>query len=228
MEARVYVDSLRGLSEAVWCEHAFLKEPLRNKLTQEQRQAFYARAAACGRETAQELKRRCPGRSPQEIAGEFGITVRFEPTQEGGGYTMFASFREPDLITVYEENADKTDALLREAGVWEALGSVPCAQLLLCHELYHVLEQRLPNLFTAQKHLTVMKLGPFTRRCRLCCLEEVGAMAFAREFTGLSCNPALYTVLMLLPCAPQEAARQHEALMKLAQTDENPNTEGGQ
>ena len=70
-----------------------------------------------------------------------------------------------------------------------------------------------------QKHIRLWKIGPWERRSRLVSLEEVAAMAFAREMLRLSHSPYVYDVLMLLPQATPEAQRLFTQLRQFAEEE---------
>jgi hypothetical protein len=71
--------------------------------------------------------------------------------------------------------------------------------------LYHYLEHSLPGIYTAQKHIVLWKIGPLKNQSRILCLEEIGAMTFAKTLVGLNCSAYLFDVLMLFPRNPQRA-----------------------
>ena len=126
---------------------------------------------------------------------------------------------EPDRIQVYTDNATATRSLIQESGGVEFLGDVDICEMLLAHELCHVLQHRQPELYTNQKHIRLQKIGPWERRSRLVSLEEVAAMAFAREMLRLPHSPYVYDVLMLLPQATPEAQRLFTQLRQFAEEE---------
>lgn len=131
----------------------------------------------------------------------------------------FACYYEPDRIQVYTDNAAATRSLIQESGGVEFLGDVDIGEMLLAHELCHVLQHRQPELYTNRKHIRLQKIGPWERRSRLVSLEEVAAMAFAREMLCLSHSPYVYDVLMLLPQATPEAQRLFTQLRQFAEEE---------
>ena len=110
------------------------------------------------------------------------------------------------------QNAADTDEALQKAGVYESLGAVPTREILLAHELYHFLEFRDGAGFTAQKHVTLWRLGRFAYKSSVPSLQEIAAMAFAQKATGLACSPWLYNVFMLAPHNPQRALALFESM----------------
>lgn len=104
------------------------------------------------------------------------------------GWGCLPVFHEPDIIEIDGQNAADTDDALQKAGVYETLGAVPTRNILLAHELYHFLAFRDGEGFTAQKHVTLWKLGRFAYKSSVPGLQEIAAMAFAQKATGLVCS----------------------------------------
>lgn len=77
--------------------------------------------------------------------------------------------------------------------------------MLLAHELFHVLQAQKPGLYVNEKHLQLRKIGRFRQMSRLVSLEDVAAMSFAKEMLRLEASPFAYDALMLLPNFPEQA-----------------------
>lgn len=209
-----FIENLILLDEEDWGRYAFGREPLVGKLSSEQLQMYYRNASECGINLARSIRSKYQGKSVKECAELEGAKVQIADIGQDGILTIFATFTEPDTITVFKNNADRTDEVIEEEGLSEKLGAVTTADLLLAHELFHYIELMTPEIYTRQKHLTLFKFWKIINRSRIMCLEEIGAMAFAKEFTGLRCSPYLYDILMLYCCNPQKARMQYENMME--------------
>ena len=204
---------LLALDEDAVRRAAFQDEPLRGRLSEAMKRDLYAGAAAEGIARAAAL-RQADGSvlSLDEAAARWGVQVQDSHGSAAAGLGLFAVFHEPDRIEIDEANAADTDAALRNAGLYDRLGAVPTRDILLAHELYHFLEFRDGADFTARKHLTLWRLGPFVYRSSVPSLQEIAAMAFAGQVTGLRCSPWLYNVFMLAPHNPQRAVMLAESM----------------
>ena len=212
-----WCDDLTGLPEEVWMAYAHAREPLRGKVPRSEYADFYRRAVRCGEEQADSLRRELGGVSCREIAGRLGVTVEELPMPESRGLATFACFYEPDRIELYTDNAQATRSLLQAAGLAQRMGDTDIGDMLLAHELFHVVQQRKPELYVNQNHVLLWKLGKLRRESRLVSLEEVAAMAFARRLLGMAVSPYLYDVWMLLPTAPEQAQELYRRLMRLSE-----------
>ena len=210
---------LASFPESVWIAYAQAREPLRRLVTPEEYANHFHAADACGAEMARQTRETWGDVSCRELAGKLNVQLEWPPMPEGNGIVTFACYFEPDRIQVYTDNAIATRSPIQESGGVEFLGDVDIGEMLLAHELCHVLQHRQPELYTNQKHIRLWKLGPWERRSRLVSLEEVAAMAFARELLGLSHSPYVYDVLMLLPQATQEAQRLLTQLRRFAEEE---------
>ena len=207
---------LLSLAEDDWATYALLREPLRGRLTQEGYRHFYERAAACGRDEALQLRRAFPRFSVWEIAAKLDVTVREVPLPRGAGLVAFACFYEPDTIELCGDNVRATQALLNEECADERLREVNVLDLLLAHELFHVLQVQNPDLYVNEKHIQLRKIGGFRQMSRLVSLEDVAAMSFAKEMLKLQVSPFVYDVLMLLPNFPEQAESLFGMIMNIS------------
>ena len=204
--------ALLELDEAALVRIAFRDEPLRGKLTEAMKQSLYEGARAEGEARAALLQEDGGALSLDEAAARWGVQVRDSNGSAAAGLGLFAVFHEPDIIEIDGQNAADTDDALQKAGVYETLGAVPTRNILLAHELYHFLAFRDGEGFTAQKHVTLWKLGRFAYKSSVPGLQEIAAMAFAQKATGLVCSPWLYNVFMLAPHNPQRALAVFESM----------------
>jgi hypothetical protein len=213
---RDWVAVLLTLTGADWGRYAFSLDPLARRITPEQQEEHRRKTEQSALELANGLRARYAVRSPEQFARQLGLTLDYRSEAPAGGLRMFASFEEPATITVYTDNITATDRLLREENLYDLVGEVQAADVLVAHELYHFLEQDVPGVYSAQKHLLLWKLGPFQNRSRILCLEEIGAMAFARELSGLKCSAYIFEVLLLYSHNPQKARQLYEHFMKIS------------
>lgn len=213
---RGWVEDLLTLTDEDWGNYVFNRDPLVGIITPARQVEFRQKAVDCAVTLARGLRNEYGDNPIDFLTKQMGVKLVYKNVDSGAGYTMFASYKEPDTITIFVDNAKATDQVMAEHNLHELVGEFTTTDLLIAHELYHYLEQTIPNIFTAQKHLTLWKLGPIENRSRIICLEEIGAMAFSRELTGLKCSPYLLDVVMLYPHNPQRAKQLYEGLMNFS------------
>jgi len=210
-----WCQELSCFPEEVWISYAKAREPLTRLVSLEEYTSHFHAARKCGMDLAHLARRKWGTISCQEMADQLGVRVQRLPMPEGEGMLTFAMFHEPDLIQVFTDNAAATELLIRESGGTEYLGEVDICEMLLAHELFHVMQLTHPDLYVNQKHIRLWKIGPFERHSALLSLEEVAAMAFAEELLGLDYTPYVYDVLMLLPQATMEGRKLYDRLQQI-------------
>lgn len=210
-----WCQELSCFPEEVWISYAKAREPLQRLVSLEEYTSHFHAARKCGMDLAHLSRREWGDISCQSLAEKLGVRVQRLPMPDGTGMLTFAMFHEPDLIQVFTDNAAATELLIRESGGTEFLGEVDICEMLLAHELFHVLQLKYPDLYVNRKHIRLWKIGPFERYSALLSLEEIAAMAFAQEMLGLSYTPYVYDVLMLLPQATMEARKLYDRLQEI-------------
>ncbi len=205
---RDYVEKLLSLDASSIREIAFLNEPLAHFLNTEEKQSLLEKSEACGRAMAENLKQKhgsCAIEKLVELCGGRIHEIYKEPDSE---YTLFAYFERPADITINTANVTRTEELISEYELEALTGKISVRDMLLCHELYHLLESRTDKgSFVKQKHVCAYQLGRFKLMRRLSCLEEIAAMAFTCALLDLNFSPYIFNVIMLYAYHPEKAAR---------------------
>lgn len=208
------IKKLISLEDVVWDIYAFRHEPLIGKITSKQLHDYAYNARKCGYSLAEQIRNKYLGKSVREIVEAEGAKIHEEDIGWDGYRTVFASFVEPDNITIYTDNGTRTDALIDKEGLAKYIGDVKTTDLLLAHELFHYMETKMPDIYTMAKHVRLYKIWRYEYMSRILCLEEIGAMAFAKELTGLSCPTYVFDVLMLYDSNPKKALEQYKCIME--------------
>ncbi len=215
-----WIKDLLTLTDDEWSLFICNRDPFSDKIKTDEQIDYASKAISCGKNLACRLKHDFGNISVKELVKIMGLNLLYVDRQNNSGQMLFAYFEEPDSITIFSENAIATDALLSEQGLSHVVGDVKTSDLLIAHELYHYLEHKEHEIFTVQKHVKLWKLGIFEKKSRILCLEEIGAMAFAKELTGLYCSPYIFNVLMLYPHNQEKAQQLYESIMKFKRTRE--------
>jgi len=213
-----WIRDLQQLTDEDWARYAFLSEPLVNRLSLEQRKEYRQETTLNAIHLAQEIRQQYGNISPDIVVRKLNLNLVEKNAQEGGGFSMFACFEEPNTITVFRDNADATDKLIDEKGLREVVGDIKTVDLLISHELYHFLEFSRSDVYSVSTRIKVWQIGPLKNISRIKCLGEIGAMAFARELLGLSYSPNLFNVLMLYTQNPVSAERLFMRMVNVRNT----------
>lgn len=211
-----WVSELLQLTDEDWWRYAFLSEPLANRISLEMRCQYSQDSTRCAVKLARDIKQLHGDTSIELLTKLLNVSLVEKPAQEGGGFSMFACFEEPNTITIFRDNADATDKLIDENRLREVIGNVKTSDLLISHELYHYLEFTRDDVFSAQQHIKVWQIGPFKNVSRIKCLGEIGAMSFARELLGLTYSPNIFNVMMLYAQNPVSAEQLFTKILEVS------------
>lgn len=206
--------SLCSLPDSAFDEYVFQREPLRDKLNADLRRQLAQNARESGRQAARQLKNQYPHTTVEELCKQLGCTVERRPMPQDGGRVLYAQFVQPGEITLFTHCLDTAAQWAKPTGLLTCLQRPQLEPVLLAHELYHVVEERSPQLFAAAYRLRLWQLGPLHNDSPLVCLSEIAAMAFAKELTGLEFCPYALDALLLYGYDPAGACMVRDEIME--------------
>lgn len=212
---RNWVEDLLQLTDQDWRYYSFSRDPLIGKITPAMRSEHGQKTVACAQNIAHRMRTEYPTQTPEQIASLLGVKIQNRKIVADFGYTMYAWYEEPDTIVISHENLDLADKLIIEEKLNEFVGNVATADVVIGHELYHFLEQTVPDVYSTLELITLWKIGPFKNRSRIVSLEEIGAMTFTQELMRLNCSPYIFEFIMLCALNIQKAKKLHDYLMDL-------------
>lgn len=193
------LEDLQTLTSEQWGLYAFGREPIRDRLSEEEKRTLIRQAQECGRQEAEALLLNTSGLLPTELAEKLGLKLAYPDMPNGGGNVIFAQFEEPDKITVFMDTVNKAAAMLAEnEDLRMLLGAVAVRELLVAHELFHVVEmQKKDTIFTRNLRIPLWKVGKFQYTSSVGCLSEIAGMEFAASLLGMSFSPYVYDVFFI-------------------------------
>ncbi len=204
------VEDLLSVDDRTWALYAYRKEPLRGKVSFEE---YYEKYVPEALEDAKRMAEECRGKSIKDLLGELSIKVEMIPMQQGQVVNDFAIFNEPDTIRIYEDNAKESQIVVDSLD--DERVRVSITDLLLSHEIFHVLQGKHKDLSVNKPRIKLWKLFGFENVSRLVSLEEVAAMYFAKYYLGMKAVPYVYDVIMCMSRAPKKAKELYAGIMKL-------------
>ena len=216
-----YIYSLLSIEQYVWIDYAFLKESFGRSLDNIQKQNYSSRASKCGVELAHAIKNKYPNKSLIQCVKLEGADIELSEPEQNGIQKVFATFTEPNEILISKSISERTDQLIHTHGLSTVLGNVATFEVLLAHEFFHYLESKHSNIYTKQNHLTLLNIWKLEYKVPIPCLQEIGAMAFTKEFLNLPYSPYLYDILMIYVDNPKGAEKLFNTITGLIKGAEN-------
>jgi hypothetical protein len=195
------MDRLVRFSDEDWGWYAFRRELLRDKFSAEQKSVLIRKALACADEYAEKMTARFGSREPELIARGLGASVSY-PCRSGGGWQgdqmLFALYTEPDKIEVFTDCIERAENVIKEDHLEELFGPVSFKDILLTHEVFHLVEIRYDReIFTRTEKIDLLPLKIIHNWSRIRCLGEIAAMRFAKTLLGLKFSPYVLDVFLL-------------------------------
>lgn len=209
---------LAAIPAVEWDRYVFSREPLNGKFNDRQRRDWMERALACGREYAGKVMEEYGGSDPESIAKAMGMRVSYPVYPEKADRVLFAEYRVPDRICIYMDAVKKAKKYLDKPEIREILtDGLDISRLLLAHELFHRVEEVYKHeIYTKTEKIRLWSLGPVHNDSAILALSEIGAMAFARELTGIPYAPYVMDAFLVYGYSPEEASGLYEEMMELA------------
>lgn len=209
--------TLKAVPDEIWDTYALRNEPLKYKLAAADQADFLQLAHRTGIRLAHRVWGQYPDQSLNDIYRALGIQLHELSDEDGGHYTMFACYTEPDKVELYTETIQLAEESLRDENCTAALAGIQIRDILLAHELFHYYECTLSaeELPTKQKLLTLWHIGRFQYKSSIISLNEIAAMAFAKEYLSMPYSPYILDVLLLYHSNRRMAMELYEYICKL-------------
>ena len=144
---------------------------------------------------------RVPGiNSPRDYIYKLGYHIEEEETELMPGF-LYMGIMEPDrqtirlnlrVINLAETYMEKSLHLSREAEQVKKFRDI-----ILFHELYHVIEEKTPGIYTRNVRIRHRIAGILGWNRKLESASEIGAIHFSKLMTDASFSPCLYTQYLL-------------------------------
>lgn len=207
------IKDLLGLSDEEWGLYAFRREPLKSKISLDERIVLTKECIQCGQEHARDFIKQFGRASSDQHAEKLGLDVIFEDRPNDGGFVIFAQYRPPKKILVFNECLRKAEVTLKANPDILHFSKDDIQNVLIAHELFHYVEQSTPNIYTKSKKLELWSFGPFSNKSPISCLSEIAGMAFAKELTGISYSPYLFDLFLVYGYNPPAAYELYKGIV---------------
>ena len=189
---------LIAITDQQWNQYAFSRDPINGILTDEEREQFGELSLACADEYVQ--KYQATG-GPERIAEQLNVRVSYpeRPSVNAmeANRVLFARYSTPGEIEVFTDCTNLAEEAFSTDSMQKILGKVNIKDVLLCHELFHHLEELdAKTIYTenARKERKIFRIIP--NPTRIACLGEIAAMRFAKGILNLPYSPYIFDVLL--------------------------------
>lgn len=211
------LQDLITIPETDWWNYAFSREPMNGRFRDEERISLYLQALECGKKQAERCMETYGTSNPEQLAALMNLDVLFPEMPQSHARILFADFAEPKTIRVYRDGLDKAGALLYKPGMNELFPEhVKISDILIAHELYHVLEMKDPALWSKSYRMTLWQIGMIKNQSPIAVLSEIAAMAFAARLNRLPFSPYVLDAFLVYGYSPKAASALYEEMVQSA------------
>lgn len=210
-----YIEKLKTLDKYTWGKYIFNRDPIQNKVSDNEKARMIEKANECGRLEATALRDKYGSKSVQDYAEQLGIKVSKLEDGDSKDYVLFARFNSPDIISIYMKNIRLAEELVKAEDLSLLLDKAGIEDVLIAHEMYHFMEDKNKEIYTRAEKVLLWKLGPIKYQSGLVALGEIAAMAFAKELLQLSYHPSLFDILLLYPHDKKKAETLYKEVIAM-------------
>lgn len=224
------LSELSGVDDETWGLYSFSQDPLKNKISQQDKRAWSREAVRCGSAYALKVMEQCRTGDAFDIADKMGLDVKIEGRETVGDRVIFAKFVPPKRILIMDGPIKKAQSTLEslEGGPTRPvvadregnpLKEHDLVKIILSHEIFHFVEEKYRNeIFTRTKKVTLwtLPLVNFKYTSTILALGEIGAMSFARTINDLPFPPYLLDVLLCYSYNPNASYSIYNKVMDMA------------
>lgn len=206
------IEKLMQLPDEVFGFYLFNQDPLRGKLSAEQKKDIFRDAVQCGIDLSHELKKKYGHCPVDEYIDKLGIQLTYKDSHNGLEYIYFGTYQKPNKMTIYKGNIQKGLDLIEQEQILKLQG-VNLVDIVKAHELFHHFEEHRKDLYVNTHKITLWRLGMYEHKSKLVSQSEIASMAFAKELLQLDFSPNVLDVLLLYPHNANMAQKVYESIM---------------
>ena len=204
------LEALLTLGPSEWNRYLFLRDPMGQFVSEEDKQSIGAGARSCGAGWAANIAESFGPHAEEEICRAWGIKLVCDDSCPD----RFALFEPPDTVTLSQGVFDKLKDYIKCCGLDGLLDADAIRRAALDHELFHCIESRSEDIYTRRKLYSGKALHFFRRRSRLLAPSEIGAAEFSRIYSGIAYDPCIYDIVFVYMTDEARGKRLYDKLMR--------------
>jgi len=229
-QPEILVKNLVQMPESAWWKYAFSREPMNGRFDDSMRYELYEKACECGRNEADRILKKYPKLSVEEIARQMGLNVLYPDIPQASSRILFADFAEPATIRIYQDGLSKGHALMENPLIQsyfrtqmdhekQDISDVRIEDILIAHELYHVIEMKNQKIWTQSYQILLWKIGFIENRSPVAVLSEIAAMAFASRLNHLNFSAYMLDAFLVYGYSPKAACALYDEMQDSFEAD---------
>lgn len=175
-------------SDYEWYKGLFSSQE-KKKITKIEQNLIIDKSIACAQEIYNKFWANITEFGLEETIKNYGVEISYNDLNESD--TVIAMYdKKANLLIVFNHAINELIKQVKVLGLQEMISKRLLINLVLSHELYHIIEMNEPNIFTYSKFYEYSLLG-YKKKKRLTVASEIGAFHFSKVINGIDFSPCV-------------------------------------
>lgn len=206
------ISELMNVREITWGMYAFSRDPLCNKISNEQKREMIVKAVECGKNAAARIVDCFETSDPLKIAEKLGLGITCVEKEQRADRVLFALFTPPDKIEIMAEPIQRAE---QSHATMEFISLETIKKLILGHEIFHFLEEQDSSIYTKTEKIELWRFLGFRNYSTIQALSEIAGMSFSGYLTPFGTSPFALDVILYYNYDIRKAKSIYEEIMNL-------------
>ena len=193
------IENLLNISDRDWAYYEFSKDPIGNKFTDVEKEFLIDESNSLVDNMIKEIQFSKGFKDIYSLANKMNMKLERPIKPVGEAHITFAIYEEPDKIFIFQDTINKFNDLVQKSKkLQEILNKINLEELILAHELFHVIEiNKKETIFTQTYKKNLWKLGPFENNSKIIAISEYSARLFSKKLLNIDISPYILDFLFL-------------------------------
>ena len=175
-------------SDYEWYKEVFNRSE-QKKLSEEQMDEIIQKSVETAENVFHKVKNKFDSIGINEMINQYGTDVSYNDLNDSD--TVIAMYdRNINVLIVFNHSLDTLHRRIEDIGMGDILDRETLKQLVISHELYHIVEMNEENIYTYSE-LYESKILGFARKSKIKAASEIGAYHFSKLVTGIQYSPCI-------------------------------------
>lgn len=179
-------------SDYAWYKELFNKTE-KEKLTSEEMDEIIQNSITSAEEVYAKFAADIELVGVEGLIKRYGTEVSYNDLNESN--TVIAMYDKKDnLLIIFNHSIAELHSQIKKRGIEDIISKELLKNLILSHELYHIIEMNEEDIYTYSEFYTYKFLG-FSRKKRLAVASEIGAFHFSKLLNEIDFSPCIISSL---------------------------------
>lgn len=186
------IQKLLGKSDYEWYKGIFNKDE-RKKLSEREMDDIIDKSIQSAEEVFERFDEEIQILGIEGLIKKYGSTISYNDLNKSN--TVIAMYdNKENLLIIFDHSIEELNNQIHKLGMSDYISRHLLNNLILSHELYHIIEMNEANIYTYSEIYSYNFLG-FSRKKRLTVASEIGAFHFSKLVNEIDFSPCVISSL---------------------------------